>query len=97
MIHGKSALKTTEVSHFTVTSAQLSEMSQAEFEGLFSSVPKSELFWNDSLTVSGVAVQSGARKTRKDAIRVIKQGGVSLNGETVTKDINITREMCLFG
>ena len=39
-----------------------------------------------TLTYSGLIVQSGLRKTRGDAKRVIKQNGLQINGEAVKED-----------
>ena len=96
MIHGKNASKSAQFSHFTVTPTQLQKMSESDFEVCFAAVPSTPLPYDDSYTVSGLTAQSGLTKNRKSAMRMIKQGGVQMNGESVTSDIKITREMCLF-
>lgn len=45
-----------------------------------------------TLTVSGLAVKSGLRKTRSDVRRILKQGGLQINGKAIDDDINISEE-----
>ena len=54
-----------------------------------------EISRSDKVTFSSLMVKCGARKTRADARRVIQQGGLQINGETIKSDDAVALEMML--
>ena len=75
MVHGEVALKTVKGStgaFFSVSMDEVLQMTKTEFLNHFQHTEKVQVTGGgDSLTYSGLIVQSGLRKTRGDAKRVI--------------------------
>ena len=64
----------------------LKDLSEEEFLRQFKETPVHEIEFDGKLTYSGLIVKCQLRKTRKDAMRVVQQNGLLINGEVQAED-----------
>ena len=99
MVHGDKALDSVQGStsaFFQKDIKELLKLSESEFFEHFKSTEMvTASLAERAPTYSSLMVKCGARKTRADARRVVQQGGLQINGETVKSDDTVTTEMLL--
>ncbi len=100
LLHGETGLQEAQAATEALFSGNVAQLSASLIDEAFAGAPRAELpssRFEPALSVAELLVETGVCKSKREARQFLNSGAISINGERVGEDYQLSRDQLLHG